>query len=71
MGEPTSGNALESYNESIVIVKSNPVNCNILVTGGEERKIDSVSSGERKRKSLNRSDSSDRGRGTTTTPGQR
>ena len=48
MGEPTSGNALVSYNEYIVIVESNPVNWNILVTGGKERKIDSLSSGERK-----------------------
>ena len=38
MGEPTSGNALVSYNEYIVIDESNPVNWNILVTGGKERK---------------------------------
>ena len=50
MGKPTSGNALVSHNEYIVIVESNPVNWNILVTGGKERKIDSLSSGERKGK---------------------
>ena len=55
MGEPTSGNALVSYNEYIVIVESNPVNWNILVTGGKERKIDFLSSGERKGKSPNQS----------------
>ena len=53
MGKPTSGNALVSYNEYIVIVESNPVNCNILVTGGKERKIDSLSSGERRGNSPN------------------
>ena len=53
MGEPTDGNASVSSNEYIVRKKSNPVNWNILVTGGKERKIDFLSSGERKGKSPN------------------
>ena len=53
MGEPTGGNASVSSNEYIVRKKSNPVNWNILVTGGKERKIDFLSSGERKGKSPN------------------
>ena len=38
MGEPTSGNALVSCNEKDSYSERNPVNWNILVTGGEERK---------------------------------
>ena len=56
MGEPTSGNALVSHDESNSHEESNPVNWNILVTGGKERKIDFLSSGERKGKSPNQSE---------------
>ena len=55
MGKPTSGNALVSHDESNSHVESDPVNWNILVTGGIERKIDYLSSGERNGKSPNQS----------------
>ena len=48
-------NYLDVYKRQIYsYVESNPVNWNIVVTGGTERKIDFLSSGERNGKSPNR-----------------
>ena len=53
MGQPSMSYIMLSIDEYIVYEKLNLGNWNILVPRGKEREIDSVSSGERKRRSPN------------------
>ena len=53
MGEPGMSYIMSSIDEYIVNEKEYLGNWNILVPRGKEREIDSVSSGERKRRSPN------------------